>query len=684
VSSVFRRSSNASSLHGPETHVRHSRDPSWRKSMLNMRTDTQEDVTNVDSSASSIPLPSSPIAIPTPAPKLKLDFDTSDMLSPFAGMTDAVLTEIKVLQDPRNITTGRPSSGSVAWALENTRPCPSSRDSVVPGTLSANIQSKQASTEPGKFKIWLAPDTDDPFSQTVSPITVPGMSLQSEPSAMKQKSSEQTMPKDVGGLACASYRMDADASLMPTKPHDSYTEVPSALEVRNPNGIEDFAGVSMRAMSDVSTTPAKPLVLHAEQSVAPEEEHGSLIEVLELPPPLFSLETRSSKEFGDKIDYANRDTAPGSKQVEGVAFMQQPAIAPSVSALSSLIADAAQQSREDTSIETPVTAGLSRKGSCSVMARKSSESSYEVDDTPMKAKAWSPLAAVDLASFRATQDPLMSKESDRPRKDSLFGHLNVDNSTEGDIPQHGPPSPTRKVKLPLRLKTEFTSRASYKSSIVFKPNLDRAAAKQLGVFRTGSDPSLRQRYFPHFPVSPVSPLNHARQSSLDSDDGGTPTTQSSSELAAIFERAVETPSPLQIRKQPGFTAPHFSSPGTPKEGAADLAHAPSGSSPIRTPSMGDRHLFDLQRAERNACYNAIQCVGADAKEGDDSDLQLADFDNAGPGSKPSSPKRNNSEESIDMKAAEFLLEQALTALSRTQVGSARSAKGRVMFSSSRI
>jgi hypothetical protein len=229
----------------------------------------------------------------------------------------------------------------------------------------------------------------------------------------------------------------------------------------------------------------------------------------------------------------------------------------------------------------------------------------------------------------------------------------------------------------------LTSRASYKSSIVFKPNLDRAAAKQLGVFRTGSDPSLRQRYFPHLPVSPVSPLNHARQSSLDSDDGGTPTTQSSSELAAIFERAVETPSPLQIRKQSGFTAPHFSSPGTPKEGA-DPAHAHSGSSPIRTPSMGDRHLFDMQRAERNARYNALQAVGGNAKEDDDSDLQLADFDNAGPGSKASSPKRNNSEESIDMKAAEFLLEQALTALSGTQVGSTRSAKGRVMFSSSRI
>jgi hypothetical protein len=683
VSSVFRRSSNASSLRGPEAHVRHSRDLSWRKSMLNMRTDTQEDVTNVDSSASSIPLPSSPIAIPTPAPKLKLDFDTQDMLSPFAGMTDAVLTEIKVLQDPRNITTGRPSSGPVAWALENTRPCPSPRDSVVPGTSSANIESKQASTEPGNFNIRLNPETEDPFSQTFSPITVRGLSLQSEASAMKHKSSKQTMPKNIGEQTCASHQMDADASLMPRKPHGSDTVVSSALEVRNSGSIEDFAGVSMRAMSDVSATPAKPLVSHAERSLASEEEHGSPIELLELPPPLFSLETRSSKESGDKVDHASRDMAPELKRSEGVAPTQRPSIVPSVSALSSLIADAVQMSREDASMETPVTTGPSRKGTRNVMARDSSESSYEIEDTPVKAKAWSPLSAVDLASMRAIQDPIMTKEGDRLRKDSLFGHSYVNDPTEEDIPQHGPPSPTRKVKLPLRLKTELTSRASYKSSIVFKPNLDRAAAKQLGVFRTGSDPSLRQRYFPYLPVSPVSPLNHARQSSLDSDDGGTPTTQSSSELAAIFERAVETPSPLQIRKQSGFTAPHFSSPGTPKEGA-DPAHAHSGSSPIRTPSMGDRHLFDMQRAERNARYNALQAVGGNAKEDDDSDLQLADFDNAGPGSKASSPKRNNSEESIDMKAAEFLLEQALTALSGTQVGSTRSAKGRVMFSSSRI
>jgi hypothetical protein len=650
VSSVFRRSSNASSLRDPEAHARHSRDLSWRKSMLNMRADIQEDVA---SSASSIPLPSSPIAIPTPAPKLKLDFGTPEMLSPFAGMTDAVLTEIKVLQDPKNITTGRPSCGPVKWPLENKRPCPLPREPVVSETLSADVQSEQALTKPENFNVGHTPKTEDPFSHDFSPITVPGLSLQSEPNAIKQNSSDQTMPKQIATLDCASVQMDA-------KPHHSYAESTSTLEVRNPDGIEDFAGVSMRAMSDVSTTPAKSLVSHAKESVTSEEEPGSPIELLELPPPLFSL---PSKDVGNNNDRGQTKCAVEPAHELQVDCAQRPLIAPSVSALSSLIAGADQKSREDFSIEKPVTAGLSlsRRGSRSGVARKSSDSSYENDDTPMKAKAWSPLSAIDLASIRAVQDPLMIQRSDYLRRDSLFEDPNVDGSNEDDIPQHGPPSPTRKLKLPLRPKNEFISRASYKS-LVFKPNLDRAAAKQLGVFRAGSDPSLRQRYFPHLPVSPSSRVNHARQSSLDSDDGGTPPTQSGSECSAIFERAVETPSPLQIRKQSGFTVSHFSSPSTPKEGP-DSAHAPSGSSPFRTPSMGDRQLFDLQRAERNARYNAIHSGGQDAKYDSDSDLRLADFDNAGPGSCASSPKRIESEESIDMKAAEFLLKQALAALS---------------------
>ena len=131
----------------------------------------------------------------------------------------------------------------------------------------------------------------------------------------------------------------------------SYAETTSALEVRNPDSIEDFAGVSMRAMSDVSTTPAKPLVSHAGKPVAPDEPHSSPIELLELPPPLLGLEARSSKEIGTNVDRASRDAALGLKPNEEAARTQRPSIAPSVSALSSLIAGTAQKSREDTSIK---------------------------------------------------------------------------------------------------------------------------------------------------------------------------------------------------------------------------------------------------------------------------------------------------------------------------------------------
>lgn len=637
-----------------------------------MRPDTQDDVA---SSASSIPLPSSPIAIPTPAPKLKLDFGTPELLSPFVGMTETALAEIKVLQDPRNITTGCPSSGPVVWPLESKRSCPLPRESVVSGTLSASSERKHSVVKLEHFRAGLTPETEDPFSQKLCHITVPGLSLQSESNAMNHISPERGIPNVIGRLECASTHMDGDPSPKSSKPHGVYDEAPFALKVRNPDSIEDFAGVSMRAMSDVGTTPAQSVVAQADRFTAPREKHASPVELLVIPPPLFGLETRSSENISNTDDASQgkkQDIDADTPELH-LKCSQQPSIAPSVSSSASLIAHAVQKSREDTSIEGPVTAGRGRKASCSVMAQQASASSEDDDDNDdglVQVKAWSPLSA------RENQDPWEIKGSEYLRKDSVFEDLN-----EEAIPQSGPPSPTRKVKLPLRPKNDLVSRTSYES-MVFKPTLNRAAAKQLGVFRPGSDPTLRQRYFPHLPVSPSTLAKHARQFSLDSDDGGTPVTQKSTQDSDIFERAVETPSPLQIRKQSGFTVTHFSSPpGTPREGP-DAAHAPNSSSPTRTPSMGDRQVFDLQRAKRNARYNAIH--SGDAKVDGDSDLQLADFGNAGPGSRGSSPKRNDSEEAIDMKKAELLLEQALAALPAAQADPmARSAKGRVMFTLSR-
>ena len=641
-----------------------------------MRPHAQKDVT---SAASSIPLPSSPIAIPTPAPKLKLDFGTPELLSPFACITHTALAEIRVLQDPRNITTGCPSSGPVTWRLENKSPPP--RESVVPGPLSANVESKYASTEPESFMLGPTLGTEDHFSQKLSPITLPGLSLQSETDTPKRRSPQRYLSSGLGRMKYASTQTDVGASPLHAKLQDSHDEAPFALGLRNPDSIEDFAGVSMQAMSDVNTTPAKSLMSHIEEPNALGSERSSPVELLELPPPLFCLEVRSSERSNDNTDCASRDksnvdddTASGMEHMKDVACTHRPSVAPLASELTSLIADAAQKSGEDTSINLAAPKGV-REDGCNARTERSPKSSHEEGDTP-----WSLEPAIDFTSLRAVEDSPKTDERAYPRKDSLF-----DGSTAGDIPQHGLPSPTRKVKLPLRLKNEVTKHTSFES-LVFKPNLDRVAAKELGVFQPSSDPSLRERYFPHLPVSPSSLVRHACQSSLDSGDGGIPTTQNSSEHSGIFERAVETPSPLQIRKQPGFIVTHFtSSPGTPREGPVP-ALAPSSSSPTRTPTMGDRQLFDLQRAERNVRYNAIHSGGdGHARTEGDSDLRLADSDNAGPGSRGSSPKRKDSEEeAVDTKAAELLLEQALADLATTSTGPvARSVHGRLMFALSR-
>jgi hypothetical protein len=226
-----------------------------------------------------------------------------------------------------------------------------------------------------------------------------------------------------------------------------------------------------------------------------------------------------------------------------------------------------------------------------------------------------------------------AKESNQARRDSLFPHTLGEN-----IHAHGPPSPTRSVVLPLRPKATPTKHNSFDSTL-FKPILDRVAAQHLGVFRPGSDPMLRQKYSPHADASPKAALGHLRQPSLDSDDEYSIDTESLDAIR-IFERTVEQPSPLHIRKQSGsMLAEVASSPQTP---TTTSTPAELNSSPTRTPSMGDRQLFDLQRANRNARYNAILAGGCSPVADGGSDIQLAEFSNAGPGSQGSTPKRSRS------------------------------------------
>ena len=228
----------------------------------------------------------------------------------------------------------------------------------------------------------------------------------------------------------------------------------------------------------------------------------------------------------------------------------------------------------------------------------------------------------------------------KPRQDSLFN-----DTYQSIVYEKGPPSPERSVKLPLRPKATMTKHTSCDST-VFMPILDRVAANNLHMLRPGCDPVLRQKYFPHAAVAENDSVNRQREPSLDSDEAAPGNTESSVAVG-VFERAVEQPSPLHIRKQSN-TRTIDTDLSTEEPVSPSTASAPD-SSPARTPSMGDRQQFDRQRAERNARYSAIfsgeHCAMMDL----DAALQLAEFGNAGPVFKGSTPKRDGDGKKSDSR-----------------------------------
>lgn len=253
------------------------------------------------------------------------------------------------------------------------------------------------------------------------------------------------------------------------------------------------------------------------------------------------------------------------------------------------------------------------------------------------------LDAIEIPT-RATQT--LKQKPNEKRKDSLFEDMKHET-----VYEHGAPSPERCVRLPLRPKPALTKHTSFDSTLS-KPILDRVAAKNFGAFRPGSDPSLRQKYFPHTVVETKTSVQCSLPLDLDDALSG---NSGSCDDADIFERTVERPSPLHIRKQSSTTLVHtFSSPQTPVSNSTSQA---PGSSANRTPSMGDRHQFDLQRAERNARYNAIHSGDFSSTQlADDLALQLAEFENAGPGSKSSTPTCSSGGRVGDKRATRTSLE----------------------------
>jgi len=362
-----------------------------------------------------------------------------------------------------------------------------------------------------------------------------------------------------------------------------------------------------------------------------EELPDDAIDVLQLPSPVVALRTSSSQRTGipEQTDYVPPKDKP--------SVSEKAPVDPEVSRAQKKYRDSLAGLEEGLELEklgSEVTRHVEQNPF--VGAPGTPVPSFCRSESIMPTAHSSPLDenfdAIQIPT-RKTHTKDYVRESKDNRKDSLFFSENTKHEI---VHQHGPPSPERSVRIPIRPKP--AKQASFESTL-FKPIFDRVAAKHLGVFRPGSDPSLRQKYFPHSAVSTSSPVRYPRQPSLDLDETESDDSVSCEDLR-LFERTVEKPSPLHIRKQsnsiPGHAA---SSPQTP---VSISVLQSTGSSPIRTPSMGDKRLFDLQRAERDARYNAILSGDAPCTVlKNNSDIQLAEFDNAGPGSKGSTPSRSS-------------------------------------------
>ncbi|KAM0720711.1 hypothetical protein Q7P37_004848 [Cladosporium fusiforme] len=580
VSDVFRRTgSNASSLRGargPESYYRNSVDLSGAQSPLAKEQDQDQD----KDSASSIPLPSSPIAIPSPQiPSLKLDFGLPALLSSITGVTEAELAEREVLQDPKDITAGAPSSHPLAWDCGKADPRVPRHDSAITESMSSSCWPRKPSSTMDSIGFLQTPliERDDPFRQA-SPM--PGTTLCLEVEDATQGEPDHSLP--------------------------AMGEVVQSMDVSNPCGANPALaknGILQVKREEIKTADGKTCLLPSPLAMFQFEE------------PALGAPCSGDRQDGEL------DTNPSDAVLAHNAMETQQAVETSNTMSPTKELDLATISR-----------GFqqgSDKLSTEPRSGRSDSMLTQVPDSPGSDENLDPQAA--LSDFDAVGAASLDKrqkceEYGAPRKDSLFDDI------EKTIPQHGPPSPTRTVRLPLRPKTPLTKHNSCES-MIFRPILDRLAAKKLGSLRPGSDPTLRQRYFPHVAVDVSTIVEYPRQTSLDSD--GSKTSEESKDDSGIFERAVEPVSPLHIRKQTGITpikdAP---SPHTPRETVDP--HTP-GSSPFRTPSMGDRRLFDMQRAERNARYNAIHSIHADF------DFQLADFGHAGPGSRGSTPGRNSAD-----------------------------------------
>jgi hypothetical protein len=620
MSSVFRRSgSNASSLHGahdPESIT------SYSQETRNIASPLAKDGYKNKDPATLVPLPSSPIDIPPPLPVLRVDLGPPVMLSPFA-MTNADLAEIKVLQDPTNITTGIPPSFPLNW-----------QDRKFPFHLRRGASSELQEIGGQRISI-------EHYPAELSPVSVDGSfqhhilhSAHDNPPRIGESYGALRNDNTRQGLAPQQVDCDDPFRVPLSSPKLSHN---SATLIKATDDNMDQQLDCMKPMTCHCQAPS-PVASAVEPQTRNDDIsiHEDLIDeptdAFQLPSPVVALRLPSAQRTSEVADQTNCTAS-----AEKLSGNHEPTAAAEVSLAHQKYRDSlagAAEGLKREKLKPAVTRCVEQNpfvGPTGTLAPNPTRG----DSVPPTTRSLPPngnLCTTEI-SIRNLHTAELVQESKENGEDSMF-----EDTKRPIVHSQGPPSPERLVRLPLRPKPPITKHTSFESTL-FKPILDRVAAKHLGVFRPGSDPSLRQKYFPHSAVDTNVSFQYPRQPSLDLDDTVSDAAESCDDIG-IFERTVEQPSPLHIRKQSGATSMQaVSSPQTPV--GTSTSQAP-GSSPIRTPSMGDRQQFELQRAERHARYSAIYSGGpSNTALEDDSDIQLAEFGNAGPGSRGSTPSRNS-------------------------------------------
>jgi hypothetical protein len=542
-------------------------------------------------------------------------------------MTHSDLAEIRVLQDPTNITTGVPSSCPLNWT-DGHMPFRAQPQAVEARSELPVIDREHVSAQPQPS---IPPQVSTGGHNDIFGHHSPDLTHDSPP---RSGGSNIALVYEHSSHGPVSHEADSDDPFQGpysvTRASRDATaaanRIASILEYGILERTETTTCLAPQASHSLvnALTPPTPTDAVVTRKDMPEDA----IDVIQLPSPVVTLSIPSSHppSIPEQPDHETSEETPSESekahQMDTEVTRARKKYRDSLAALEGV---------ELEKLESKVTRHVEQNPFVGAPGTPA-PSSHRTDSTRTHVHTSPSGENFDVLEIpdRKAEHIQESKEN---RRDSLF-----DIGKHEIVYQHGPPSPERCVRLPLRPKSTLMKHTSFESTL-FKPILDRVAAKHLGVFRPGSDPSLRQKYFPHSAVSTCSPVRYPREPSLDLDDTQSDDTESCDDVG-LFERAIERPSPLHIRKQSNNTPVHaVSSPQTPA--STSTLQAP-GSSPIRTPSMGDRRLFDLQRAERDARYNAIHAgVSPSTVLKGSPDILLAEFGNAGPGSKGSTPTRSS-------------------------------------------